>query len=125
MHSASPSDLQMPTAALAATVAITLVIVFIAASAAYSVGLVRSHRLTSSIAVYKDPFAGFRPCLIKIPSCLSLDDTPARPCLLSMKGCGDGPFELLDIRPPQCGRTLAECDRQRAKEHELEAMRDR
>jgi hypothetical protein len=84
----------MSTAALAATLAITLVIIFIAASAAYSVGLVRSYRPTSSIAVYKDPFAGFRPCLIKIPSCLSLDDTPPAPCLLSMERCAGGAFVM-------------------------------
>jgi hypothetical protein len=94
MHRASANDDQISTSALAATLAITLVIIFIAASAAYGVGVVRSHRPTSAIMVNKDPFAGFRPCLIKTPSCLSLDDTPVVPCLLSMERCAGGAFVL-------------------------------
>jgi len=101
MRSAGTRDHQISTAALAVTFAITLVIIFIAASAAYSVGLVGSHRLTSSITVYKDPFAGFRPCLIKIPSCLSLDDTPVAPCLLSMERCAHGALVLRDTEAPR------------------------
>jgi hypothetical protein len=44
MHSASASDDHISTAALAATLAITLVIIFIAASAAFGVEFARSHR---------------------------------------------------------------------------------
>ena len=113
MHNA---DHQISTATVVATLSMALVLMFIAASAAFDVGRGPSH-LTSRIATRGDPFAGFRPCLIKIPSCLSLDDTPVAPCLLSTERCAGGALVLRDIAP--CTQSLAECAEQRAKERKL------
>jgi hypothetical protein len=108
------ADQQISTATVVATLSIALVLMFIAASAAFDVGLAQSHRLTSNIRMRGDPFAGFRPCLIKRPSCLSLDDTPVAPCLLSTERCAGEALVLRDTAP--CTRSLAECAEQRAKE---------
>jgi len=110
MHNA---DHQISTATVVATLSMALVLMFIAASAAFDVGRAPSHRLTSSITTHGDPFAGFRPCLIKTPSCLSLDDTPVAPCLLSTERCGGGALVLREVAP--CTRSLAECAEQRTK----------
>ena len=108
------ADHQISTATVVATLSMALVLMFIAASAAFDVGLAQPHRLTSSIRMHGDPFAGFRPCLIKSPSCLSLDDTPVAPCLLSTERCAGEALVLRDTAP--CTQSLAECAEHRAKE---------
>src|ERR1700722_5595135 len=110
MHSA---DHQISTATVVATLSMALVLMFIAASAAFDVGRGPSH-LTSRIATRGDPFARFRPCLIKTPSCLSLDETPVAPCLLSTGRCAGEALVLRDMAP--CARSLADCAEHRAKE---------
>jgi hypothetical protein len=111
MHNA---DHQISTATVVATLSMALILMFIAASAAFDVERAPSHRLTSSIRMHGDPFAGFRPCLIKSPSCLSLDDTPVAPCLLSMERCAGEALVVREFAP--CARSLAECAEQRTKE---------
>ena len=80
-------------------IAIAVITIAVAASAAVGPQLSRSTSLSSYATFELD---GRRPppqpCLIRTRNCLSRDETPPAPCLVSTERCpADGHIEFVDI----------------------------